>query len=126
MASSKRASPEHDQQTAFFKWVRMRFPQYRRVIFAVPNGGHRDVRTAARLRAEGVTPGVWDIMCCVQVGKWSGCCIEMKAGKNKLTDDQVDFLFEMNTQGWKMIGPCYSWIVAANGLLEYLGIDERI
>jgi hypothetical protein len=124
--TTKRRSPEHDQQTAFFRWVRMRLPQYRRVIFAVPNGGLRDVRTAARLRAEGVTPGVWDIMCCIPHGGHPGCCIEMKSGKNKLTYDQQEFCFDMNVNGWHMVGPCYSWTTAANGLLEYLGCKERV
>ena len=52
-------SPEHDQQVLLFRWA----SHYRELdcMYAIPNGGHRDVRVAARLKAEGVKAGVPDI-----------------------------------------------------------------
>ena len=50
---------EHDEQVLFIKWWRLLHPDVR--IFAVPNGGHRSKVGAARLKAEGVSPGVPDL-----------------------------------------------------------------
>ena len=49
---------EHDLQAAIVRYLR-----YSGVtVFAVPNGGHRNVKTAVNLKAEGVMPGVADLI----------------------------------------------------------------
>lgn len=50
---------EHEEQVAFVKWFRLQFPRV--MIFAIPNGGDRHAAVAAKMRAEGVTPGVPDL-----------------------------------------------------------------
>jgi hypothetical protein len=47
-----------EQQGLVF-WFRQRFPDV--VIFAIPNGGYRDMHTAKSLRLEGVLSGVPDL-----------------------------------------------------------------
>ena len=91
-------NPEHDLQCACVKWFSLQYPQYDRLLFAIPNGGHRDIRTAARLKAEGVKRGVADLFLSVPIlgvipgTDIHGLYIEMKAGKNKLTKDQKEFM----------------------------------
>lgn len=48
---------EHKEQVALCKWLDARKVRY----FAIPNGGARDAVTGARLKAEGVKPGVPDL-----------------------------------------------------------------
>lgn len=50
---------EHEEQRNFVMWFRQTFDGVR--IFAIPNGGARNVVTAARMKAEGVAAGVPDL-----------------------------------------------------------------
>ena len=49
---------EHIEQRDFVSWWRKTQADD---IFAIPNGGKRGKITAAKLKLEGVTPGVWDL-----------------------------------------------------------------
>ncbi|MCI0548167.1 MAG: VRR-NUC domain-containing protein [Candidatus Rokubacteria bacterium] len=49
------------------------------LLFAIPNGGVRDKRTAVRLRAEGVLAGVPDLLLAESRMGYHGMFIEMKA-----------------------------------------------
>lgn len=60
-------------------------------FFAVPNGGQRHPAVAEKLKRGGVVSGVWDLFLSVPKKGKSGLYIEMKAGKNKLTDNQKKF-----------------------------------
>lgn len=96
VAQVRRGVPtEHDEQVALFREMHLRgcTDQRWRQAFAIPNGGLRSKKTAARLKAEGVKAGVPDIFLPVSVGIWSGLFIEMKRTKGgRLTDEQRDFI----------------------------------
>ena len=66
------------------------------LAFHVPNGEKRDPRTADRLKAMGVRPGVSDFV--VIVG---GCThfIELKTAKGSLSAEQRIFLADADTAG---------------------------
>ena len=71
---------EHDEQVALFQWAELaagRYPELRE-MFAVPNGGQRHKAVAGKLKAEGVKPGVEDVMLLVPRGQFRGLLIEMK------------------------------------------------
>lgn len=54
---------EHEIQRGIMQWAVMneaRRPQLK-LLFAIPNGGKRNIITAAKLKAEGVKPGVPDL-----------------------------------------------------------------
>ena len=70
--------PEHDLQVACVAWFRAAYAHHGPVLFAVPNGGSRNAIEAARLKAEGVTPGVADLILLEARGGYSCLCIEMK------------------------------------------------
>lgn len=65
---------EHLEQVYFVSWFRRTFPGVR--IFAIPNGGARGMREAARFKAEGVSAGVPDL-CIPEWLLW----VEMKRQK---------------------------------------------
>ncbi len=69
---------EHDHQRLTVAWFRDRYPHLAGVFFAIPNGGKRDPVTAARLKAEGVLPGVPDLFLAAPIGGKAGLWIEMK------------------------------------------------
>lgn len=49
---------EHTLQRNMVNLFRMAYPQYKGVFFAVPNGGHRDIRVAQHMKSEGQLAGV--------------------------------------------------------------------
>jgi hypothetical protein len=115
---------EHDEQTQLFQIIALyeeRYPVLR-WIFAIPNGGKRHPATAVRMKAEGVRRGIPDICIPYPVDEWSGCYVEMKFGKGRLTKEQQEFIEAF--QNTHKIYVCYSAIEAAHAIGEYLGIDE--
>lgn len=60
-------------------------------LFAIPNGGARDAKTAALMKAEGVTSGVWDLFLAIPRGQFSGLFIETKSDTGTLSDQQKAF-----------------------------------
>lgn len=70
--------PEHDLQVACVAWFRAQYPADAAMLFAVPNGGHRNAIEAARMKAEGVTPGVADLILLEARGGYGALCIETK------------------------------------------------
>ena len=77
---------EHDIQSAYFDWARLD-PVARRA-YAIPNGGHRHIRVAQKLKREGTRAGVLDVHIPVPRATSPGLYIEFKAGYNKLTPEQ--------------------------------------
>lgn len=74
---------EHQEQVDLMKLVRQhesRYPELE-LLYAIPNGGWRNVKTAAKLKAEGVRPGVPDLHLPVARGTWIGLWIELKRTK---------------------------------------------
>ena len=53
---------EHKLQVACVNWFRREYPHLAHALFAVPNGGWRNEATGAKLKAEGVTAGVADLI----------------------------------------------------------------
>ena len=88
---------EHLEQCRFISRFRKKFPGVR--IIAIPNGGWRDIKTAARLKAEGVTKGVPDLF----IPEWR-FWIEMKRQKGgALSDDQKDWIDYLQKKGYKAV-----------------------
>lgn len=91
-----------------------------RLLFAIPNGGQRDVRVAAKLKAEGVKPGVHDLMLPVPRHGLHGLWIEMKKPKGKPSKEQVEWMEAMQGQGYGAC-VCDHWLKAADVLAQWFG-----
>jgi rhodanese-related sulfurtransferase len=77
---------EHFEQRELVMWFRQTYPKVR--ILAIPNGGARSMATAARLKAEGVSPGVPDLF----IPSWA-LWIEMKRQKGGVVSaEQKDWI----------------------------------
>lgn len=74
---------ESEEQIGFLQWFETAFPGVR--IFHIPNGGHRAMTVAKKMKAEGVKPGVPDLY----IPAWK-IWIEMKRQRGgKVSDDQM-------------------------------------
>lgn len=100
--------PEHILQVNCVKWFRYAYPQYRKLLVAVPNGGFRHYSTAQFLKAEGVISGVTDLVLFVPSKGFHGYAIEMKMKPNKPTPAQVEWMDEVKEQGYN-VAVCYAF-----------------
>jgi hypothetical protein len=76
-------------------------------LFAVPNGGKRSPITAAILKALGVKPGVPDLVLPIAAAPYGGLYIELKVGKNTLTDSQLEFHQRLR-EGGQCVATCWT------------------
>lgn len=99
-------------------------------IHAIPNGGARDIRTAKKLKAEGVKSGVWDIFWPYRSKGYNGLYIEMKrsdhrpkreGSKGGLSDEQIEFRNFVQSQGF-LCKVAYNSYEAWKILLNYLDL----
>lgn len=94
-AQKRKRKPRHIEesiQVACVKWFRLQYPNL--VIFAVPNGGSRNLYEAKNMKESGTLAGVADL---VVVGNGGRVLfVEMKAGRNKQEDNQI--LFQKNVE----------------------------
>lgn len=110
---------EHAHQANTCEWFHYQFPQYRKHLFAIPNGGARHKAVAGKLRAEGVVAGVADLFLMVARHGFHGLFIEMKAEGGRLTECQIAFKGRAEAQGYKH-AVCWSADEARAVLTEYL------
>lgn len=94
---------ESNLQIACVRWFRCQYPKLAKILFSVPNGGTRNSREAGFLKAEGVTAGVSDLILLKPNGQYPYLCIEMKAGKNKQTQHQIEFQKSIEKAGGKYV-----------------------
>lgn len=92
---------ESKLQRECVKWFRLQYPHLRRLLFAVPNGGKRSAFEAAIMKAEGVVSGVSDLILMVPNADYHAFCIEMKHGKNGLSENQEDFKAAVEKRNYK-------------------------
>jgi hypothetical protein len=115
---------EDREQIALITWVRLMAKKYPALdlVFHTPNGGYRDIRTAAKFKAMGLKPGVWDVFVPVPApGLW----VEMKAGKGRLTPAQVSFRAGLVDAGYTFV-VAYSWPEAARAIADHVGFDTGL
>ena len=113
---------EHQIQSAFIQWVRLAEKQDERLslLFAVPNGGQRNLITAVKLKREGVKRGVPDIMFPLVTEFANGLAIEFKRPKTgRVSSDQNDYIELLKKQEWIVV-ICTSADSAVQAVKHYL------
>ena len=79
-----RQKPSHiesEMQRSCKRWFDLQYPKLSCLLFAVPNGGARNSREAAIMKAEGVTAGVADMILLIPRHGYGCLCIEFKTKK---------------------------------------------
>ena len=88
---------EDQFQASIFLWAWNTFPESRRCLWAVPNGGWmKNKIEAMKLKATGVVAGVWDLHLFFK-GRFY--IFELKVGTNTLQDNQIDWGVLMKQHG---------------------------
>lgn len=118
---------EHQEQVALFRWAELNKRKHPALalMFAIPNGGHRHIAVARKLKAEGVKAGVPDIFLpwpALQSRNACGLFVEMKAKGGKVSDSQAEWK-DLLSEFYQVV-VCWSWTEAAAAICEYLGIPE--
>ena len=118
---------EAQEQRFLFQWAGLAEQQYPelKLLHHIPNGGKRDVRTAANLKKEGVKAGVPDMCLPVARGQYHGLYIELKVGKNKPSIKQKEWIEALKEQGYK-VEVCYGWIEAREVIESYLKCEKTL
>lgn len=123
-----RVQRERGMQVSLFKWAHLQRNIYPSLamMFAVPNGGLRDIRVARKLTAEGVKPGVPDIFLPLARGQYHGLWLELKASPNKTTEHQNVWLGALMIAGYRVAVVTDDWTKARDILIEYItGIPKE-
>lgn len=117
------AANETTEQQAVIEWSLYscgRFPALKN-LYHVPNEGKRSKSTGGIAKSLGLRPGVPDLILDHPAGRYHGCRIEMKYGKNKPTPDQEDWLKRMQAAGY-FVAVCWSASAAIALLEEYCAL----
>lgn len=100
---------ESQLQQECIRWFNLQYPQYYGLLFAVPNAAKRSMKLikgryvcvgGKRAKDEGMVSGVSDLIFLKPSDLFHGLCIEMKYGKGKQTDSQIDWETSVKQQGY--------------------------
>lgn len=118
---------EDSHQKAILCWAALNFNLYPdlRWLHHSPNGGFRNKREAAKLKAMGVKPGYPDLTLLLPRLPFHGLLIELKVPALKLKKNggaqpeqiQWGLYLQSNNYGYKL---CHGWIDARDTLINYL------
>lgn len=97
----------------------MQFNHLAKLLFAIPNGGKRNGFEAKNLKNEGVRPGVPDLFLAIPKKGYAGLFLELKKGKNKLTENQSVY-FDLLQQNNYLVKIVYSFDEFKKIITEYL------
>lgn len=120
---------EHQEQAHLIIWASMKRRDLPGIhmLFAIPNGGHRNLLVAKKMKEEGVRPGVPDLCLPVPSNGYHGLWLELKTessrpvrgGKGGLSDVQREWIDRLNAYGYRAV-VCYGAEEAKNEITNYL------
>lgn len=113
---------ESDTQCACVRWFRLQYPEFHPLLFAVPNGGARNLREGARLKREGVVAGVADLILLMPRGGFHALCIEMKTDEGHQSKEQKAWQKAVEEQGAKYV-VCRSFDDFYNVVTNYISVS---
>lgn len=110
---------EHDIQVALMRWMRLQHRKAYKVTYATPNAAKRTPRQGAYMKAEGLKSGVPDICIPIPRKGFGALYIELKREGGKLTDNQAEWLDNLNEAG-NMAVLCVGFDAAKDTINSYL------
>jgi hypothetical protein len=117
---------EHVEALNLMRVVRLHEPRFPalKLLYAVPNGGDRNKVVAAKMKAEGVRPGVPDYALPFPAQGFHGLYIELKSRTGYASREQREWLERLRANGYRA-EVCRGWEAAWWLLCDYLGIPRR-
>jgi hypothetical protein len=123
----RRAEPEFLMQSGLFAWARL--PVVQKTLPGIDllegsmNGVKLTAAQAGKAKAAGMLKGVHDIALPVARGPYIGLSIELKAGKNKPTEEQIAYGKRLKEEGWRVEYVWDDWTKAKAIIIGYLSQD---
>lgn len=109
---------ESTEQITFIARVRHFHPNV--LVFAIPNGGKRDAREAARLKHEGVVAGVPDLMVALTKPPYSGLFIELKRTDGGRVSEAQKLIHDKLRKAGYLVVVAYGVEDAYSAFLDYV------
>ena len=108
---------EQHIQMAVITWLKIQYPN---VLFTIaPNGFKLPIGVAVKIKRLGYAKGTPDILIFEPMKGYHGLCIEMKAAKGVLSEEQLAWQQKLNDRGYKAI-VCFSADEAIERISGYL------
>ncbi len=119
---------ESVEQQTLIKWARLARGKYPELdmLYHITNEGKRSVVTGARLKSEGLKPGVPDLCLAVARGGAHGLYIEMKRTKGgRVSPQQAAWLEKLAHEGYAT-AICKGWEQARDVIERYLANEHTV
>lgn len=91
-------------------------------LFAIPNGGQRNIIVAKKLKDEGVRAGIPDLFLAVPKGRFHGLFIEMKKSRGGVVSDNQKACMEILSGNDYCVTVCHGFIDAQEAIKGYLAL----
>lgn len=117
---------EDAEQRIIFQWAAMETAARPELglLYAIPNGGKRAIKTAIALKAQGVKSGVPDMCLPVAREGYHGLYIELKRQKGgTVSETQKSWITALEGQGYKAV-VCKGAEDAIRTIKEYLNNEK--
>ena len=117
----RRNAPEFQMQCALFNWAELLENVYPvlRLLRGSLNGVPLSKAVAGKAKAAGMKKGEHDVTFPAPRCGYTGLSIELKYGRNKPTQDQLDYGNALIAEGW-YVAYCWEWTDAADLIKRYL------
>lgn len=114
---------EHNEQVMLIQWWSLMCNSFHVpeiCLFAIPNGGLRNIIIAAKMKREGVRSGIPDLFLACPRKDYHGLFIEMKKPKGgRVSDSQKTAIKVLEYNKYKT-AVCHGWEQAKQEITEYL------
>lgn len=80
-----------------FKWYHNNFPEYRKLLYAIPNGGTRNLIEASRMKMTGTTKGIPDMILTIERKAFY---FEFKTEKGIFSPEQKETILKLKKNGF--------------------------
>ena len=113
--------PEQVEMIIIFDWIRKQ--KLHKIAFHIANERKTTPQGGALLRRMGVLAGVSDIFLARARNGFHGLFLEIKVEGGKLSQNQIDFLKEMDAEGYDT-DVCWNHKEAIKRISEYLHLPS--
>jgi hypothetical protein len=111
-------STEHEIQCQLVQWCEIVGVP----IVAIPNGGHRHIAVAARMKREGVRAGFPDLFVPIAREGWHGLFVELKRERGgRVSASQKKWAEQLTANGYH-VEVCHGLQAAIVAIADYCGI----
>ncbi len=118
----KNGSPEHDIQVALVGLLESIEPT---PLYSATVGGVRlAIHTAKKMKEAGYSKGVPDMLVYEPRGMYAGLAIEVKTEKGRASDEQKEWIRNLNNRGWRA-EICKGFDECADVICEYFDLYEE-